>query len=94
MTELVPGQDLSFEEALAQLEALVGKLEAGQLSLSEAVTGYERGMGLAAYCTDLLSSAELRIRQVEAMVEEEADQELPDPNDAFDLDEQISRLLG
>ncbi len=94
MTELVPGQDLSFEDALAQLEALVGKLEAGQLSLAEAVTSYERGMGLAAYCTDLLGSAELRIRQVEALVEEEGDGDEPDPADEFDLDEQISRLLG
>lgn len=94
MTELVPGQDLSFEDALAQLEALVGKLEAGQLSLAEAVAGYERGMGLAAYCTDLLGSAELRIRQVEALVEEEGDGDAADPAAGFDLDEQISRLLG
>ena len=94
MTELVPGQDLSFEDALAQLEALVGKLETGQLSLAEAVTGYERGMGLAAYCTDLLGSAELRIRQVESLIEEEADQDDPDPDDDLDLDAQISRLLG
>ena len=94
MTELVPGQDLSFEDALAQLEALVGKLEAGQLSLAEAVASYERGMGLAAYCTDLLGSAELRIRQVEALVEEEPGQDEPAPADEFDLDEQISRLLG
>jgi exodeoxyribonuclease VII small subunit len=94
MTELVPGQDLSFEDALAQLEALVAQLEAGQLSLAAAVGSYERGMGLAAYCADLLGSAELRIRQVEALVEE-ADAEASDPTDEdFDLDEEIGRLLG
>ena len=95
MTELVPGQEISFEDALAQLEALVGKLETGQLPLAEAVTSYERGMGLAAYCTDLLGSAELRIRQVEALVEAENEDDADaDPTGDFDLDEQISRLLG
>lgn len=94
MTELVPGQDLSFEDALAQLEALVGKLETGQLSLAEAVAGYERGMGLAAYCTDLLGSAELRIRQVEVLIDDADDEPDPDAEEDFDLDEQISRLLG
>ena len=94
MTELVPGQELSFEDALAQLEALVGKLETGQLSLAEAVTGYERGMGLAAYCTDLLGSAELRIRQVEALVEEVDAQAVDPTEEEYDLDEEIGRLLG
>jgi exodeoxyribonuclease VII small subunit len=94
MTELVPGQDLSFEDALAQLEALVTQLEAGQLSLAAAVGSYERGMGLAAYCADLLGSAELRIRQVEALVEE-ADAQASDlTEEDYDLDEEIGRLLG
>jgi exodeoxyribonuclease VII small subunit len=94
MTELVPGQDLSFEDALAQLEALVAQLETGQLTLAVAVGSYERGMGLAAYCADLLGSAELRIRQVEVLVEE-ADAQLPDPTEEedYDLDKEIGRLL-
>jgi exodeoxyribonuclease VII small subunit len=93
MTELVPGQDLSFEDALAQLETLVAQLETGQLSLAAAVGSYERGMGLAAYCADLLGSAELRIRQVEVLVEE-ADTHLDDPAvEDYDLDEEINRLL-
>ena len=94
MTELVPGQVLSFEEALGQLEALVGQLEAGHLSLAEAVGGYERGMGLAAYCTDLLGSAELRIRQVEALVEEATAREGAEPEDEYDLAAEVGRLLG
>jgi hypothetical protein len=45
-------------------------------------------MGLAAYCTDLLDSAELRIRQVDtATVDESA------PDGAYDLQEQINLLL-
>jgi len=88
MAELVPGQDVRFEDALAQLETLVARLEEGQLPLAEAVEHYERGMGLAAYCTDLLDSAELRIRQVDTAPAGDTV-----PGDEFDLQEQINLLL-
>jgi exodeoxyribonuclease VII small subunit len=88
MADLVPGQDVSFEDALAQLETLVARLEAGQLPLAEAVEHYERGMGLAAYCTDLLDSAELRIRQVDTATAGDVA-----PDREFDLQEQINLLL-
>ena len=91
MAELVPGQDLSFEDALAQLEALVARLEEGHLSLAESVDSYERGMGLAAYCTDLLDSAELRIRQIDTATEE---QEAVAANGVFNLEEEIDLLLA
>ncbi|CAA9577285.1 MAG: hypothetical protein AVDCRST_MAG18-2702 [uncultured Thermomicrobiales bacterium] len=88
MADLVPGQDLSFEEALAQLEALVARIEEGGLSLSAAVAGYERGMGLAAYCTDLLDSAELRIREIDTAAEGAGR-----PDTDFDLVAEIDLLL-
>lgn len=91
MSNLVPDQDLSFEEALAQLEALVARLEEGGLPLAAAVAGYERGMGLAAYCNDLLDSAELRVRQVDAAA---AAAEAGDTGaNGYDLHEEIDRLL-
>jgi exodeoxyribonuclease VII small subunit len=86
--DLVPGQELQFEEALAQLEELVARMETGGLSLAEAVGSYERGMGLAAFCTDLLDSAELRIREIETAAESE-----PVPDEAFDLEAEIDLLL-
>ena len=93
MTELVPGQDLSFEEALTLLEALVTRLEEGQLPLAEAVEHYERGMGLAAYCSDLLDSAELRVREIDAGADAPLDAPPAAGNGRFDLDEEIDRLL-
>lgn len=60
-------QDLShltFEEAYAQLEAIVARLESGELTLEEAVTLYEQGQALARYCSELLDKAELRIQQI------------------------------
>ncbi|HEX5503576.1 MAG TPA: exodeoxyribonuclease VII small subunit [Thermomicrobiales bacterium] len=88
MPDLLPGQDLSFEEALEQLEELVARLEEGRLPLADAVEHYERGMALASYCGDLLDSAELRIRQVEA-----ADERTATDGDEYDLNEEIGRLL-
>lgn len=86
MPEFVPGQDLSFEEALNQLEELVAQLEAGRLPLAEAVDYYEQGMALASYCGDLLDNAELRIRQLDHA---EAD----DTGDEYDLEAEINHLL-
>jgi len=59
-----PVEDLSYEEALAELEKIVTGLEAEQHPLDEAVQLFERGQALAARCTALLESAELKVRQL------------------------------
>ena len=55
---------LSFEDALAELEATVRQLEEGNLPLTEAIALYERGMGLAQQCSDLLDGAQLQVEQL------------------------------
>jgi exodeoxyribonuclease VII small subunit len=55
-------ETLSFEQAYRELEETVQKLEAGNLSLEEALILYERGMALAQYCNQQLDKAELRIK--------------------------------
>ena len=62
----------TFEEAFAKLEKTVGTLEAGGLTLEEALALYEEGMRLAKLCTDQLDAAELRITQLEAAFKEGA----------------------
>lgn len=57
-------QTISFEEALNELETLVKKLEDGKLSLEEAVSSYERGTYLKLYCEEKLSSAKIKIDQI------------------------------
>ena len=52
----------SFETALAEFEALVDKMERGNLSLEESVSAYERGVALHRYCEEALSTAERKIR--------------------------------
>lgn len=57
-------KDLRFEEAYAELEALVRQLESGELALEDSVALYERGRLLTAHCQHLLEAAELRVTPV------------------------------
>ena len=52
----------SYEGALAELEALVGKLESGDLPLAQLLTGYQRGAALLAFCRDQLQAVENQIK--------------------------------
>lgn len=51
----------SFEEALAELQKLVGELEGGNLPLSESLAVYERAIALSSQCTKMLEEAERKI---------------------------------
>lgn len=55
---------MSFELALKELEAIVGKLESGQAPLAESIALYERGEALKARCEALLREAEMRIEKI------------------------------
>lgn len=56
--------NLTFEQALKALEETAVKLESGHLSLEESLTLYEQGQKLAAYCTQQLNHAALRVEQL------------------------------
>ena len=55
---------LSFESALAELESIVERLEAGKVDLEESIAIYERGEKLKKHCEALLKSAEARIEKI------------------------------
>ncbi len=57
-------ENLTFEQALRELQGIVEKLEAGEVSLDEAIEMYERGVKLSKYCMDKLLQAELRIKKI------------------------------
>jgi exodeoxyribonuclease VII small subunit len=57
-------EELSYEEALAEMEEIVSALEGEQNRLEEAIKLFERGQALAARCTVLLEAAELKVKQV------------------------------
>jgi len=59
-------EELTYEEALVELEEIVSALEgdASRNSLEEAIKLFERGQALAARCGVLLEAAELKVKQV------------------------------
>jgi exodeoxyribonuclease VII small subunit len=57
---------LSFEDALAELEAIVRGLESGQQKLEDAIAAYERGAALKTHCEAKLAQAEARVQAIVA----------------------------
>lgn len=55
---------LSFEQALAELERIVGQLESGQAPLEDSIKLYERGAALKAHCEKRLEAARLRVEKI------------------------------
>ncbi|MBP6010959.1 MAG: exodeoxyribonuclease VII small subunit [Alphaproteobacteria bacterium] len=56
--------DLTFEEALKQLEEIVQRLEKGQVDLEDSIAIYEKGTALKAHCEAKLKDAEARIEKI------------------------------
>ena len=69
---------LTFEQAMAELEELVARLEEGELPLDESLALFERGRSLSQRCNDLLDAAEFKVKQLDPGSDELED---------FDLDE-------
>ena len=53
--------DISFEEAMTNLEKIAGELEKEDLSLDESVKKFEEGMKLSKKCNEILENAEKKI---------------------------------
>ena len=68
-------EEFSFEEGLNRLEEIDQTLEAGGLSLEEAIALFEEGMQLAKICSQRLDTAELKISQLQTTVERETEDE-------------------
>lgn len=55
---------MSFEEALGELETIVGQLESGQAPLEQSISSYERGVTLRKHCEQKLSDAQEKIEKI------------------------------
>lgn len=56
--------ELSFEDALKELERIVGRLESGDATLDESIRLYERGDALRLRCAERLDAAQARIEAI------------------------------
>ena len=59
-----PLESLSFEQAMAELERVVGQLESGDVPLEESIALYERGAALKAHCEAKLKAAEEKVERI------------------------------
>ncbi|MFL2834146.1 MAG: exodeoxyribonuclease VII small subunit [Alphaproteobacteria bacterium] len=57
-------KDLSFEQALSELEEIVEKLEQGDIDLEDSIDIYERGNLLKAHCEKKLESAKMKVDKI------------------------------
>lgn len=56
--------EMSFEDALNELEGIVGRLERGDAPLEESITIYERGAKLKAHCEGKLKAAQMKVDKI------------------------------
>lgn len=63
MTEK-PVAEMTFEDAMAALEAVVGQLERGDVALEQSIALYERGAALKAHCAAKLKAAEEKVELI------------------------------
>jgi len=57
-------QKITFEQAMAELDEIVRKLESGQIPLEDAVKTYEKGIELKKICEEKLKAAEMKIEKL------------------------------
>lgn len=60
----VPVEEMSFEQALAELETIVRTLEQGSAPLDQSIELYQRGDSLKRHCEARLKAAQMRIEQI------------------------------
>jgi exodeoxyribonuclease VII small subunit len=72
----------NFEEAMAELESIVGKLEKGELTLDESINCFKKGIELSRFCGKRLDEAE---RKITLLIENEngevTEKDMPEKND-------------
>jgi exodeoxyribonuclease VII small subunit len=64
MTQSKSIEKMSFEQALAELEEIVKKIDTGQENLADAVSSFERGVLLKEHCESMLKAAKLKIEKI------------------------------
>lgn len=66
--QVQPGEELSFEKALAELERIVAQMEGGTLPLEQALAAHKRGLELAKFCHEKLEAAQQQVQVLEGEV--------------------------
>lgn len=62
--QLPDPQELTFEQAIAELESINQRIEQGTISLEESLAAYRRGVALAKRCGSILDAAEQELKKI------------------------------
>ena len=65
MMRLNVNKNLTFEQALSELEDIVNSLERGDISLEDAIKAYERGSELKDQCEKRLKEAKMKVEKIQ-----------------------------
>ena len=66
-------QSLTFEQALAEVESIIERIEAGEIGLEDALAQYERGVALANHCRGKLDRAQQKVEDLTRRLEQADD---------------------
>ncbi len=61
-----------FEHAISEVEAIIERIEGGELGLEEQIAAYERGARLLGRCRSVLAQAEQRVRRIDDELDAES----------------------
>ena len=71
---------IDFERAVEQVEAIIDRIESGEVGLEQSITEYERGVGLIRRCRQILDRAEQRVEELTARMQADAAAAAPPPD--------------
>ena len=78
-TEIDPEPErISFEEALANLEEIVHRMESGDAPLDSLVQNYEKGVKLLKICRDKIEGAEMKIKEAQTSSDKYVEKDFED----------------
>ncbi|MGP1310112.1 MAG: exodeoxyribonuclease VII small subunit [Phycisphaerales bacterium] len=60
----VTAESLTFEQAVERLEAIIGRIESGEIGLEQSIREYEHGVALLKRCRAILEDAEQRVEEL------------------------------
>lgn len=63
-------ESMTYEQAVAELEALIDRMESGETPLEESLADYERGVGLLKRCRAIIAQAEQKIEYLKASTDD------------------------
>ncbi len=65
-TAAAPPESLTYEQAVAELEAIIERIEQGEIGLQESLEAYRRGAALLRRCSGILEIAEQQVQELAA----------------------------